>query len=187
MLVANLVRDGFDVAVALWVKTSEEGLWYFYVGSQSVESMPLADAYRTAYSALTKIPNSSLTLSQIKLIGSQDVVASDAIKNRDSFSDGRATTFIDITIGNLPCDVAYIYPRPAKLMSSDEVVLKIADRMNRPIPYAFSLITLRDGTEIHAIPVGIQLNDVGAIQLVLQDLNDKAKKTISADEVASIL
>jgi hypothetical protein len=36
-LLTTLVNEGFDVTVACWVKTSEEGLLFLYIGSTSVE------------------------------------------------------------------------------------------------------------------------------------------------------
>jgi hypothetical protein len=36
-LLAELLKAGFDVNVAFWVRTSEEGLWFLYIGSTSVE------------------------------------------------------------------------------------------------------------------------------------------------------
>ena len=37
-LLIELVRDGFDVSAAAWLKTSEEGLWFLYIGSKSVDA-----------------------------------------------------------------------------------------------------------------------------------------------------
>ena len=53
-LIAGLVENGFDVTVAFWVKTSEEGLWFLYIGSASVRNSSLADAYRVVYGALRR-------------------------------------------------------------------------------------------------------------------------------------
>ena len=41
-LVGELLIAGFDVSVAFWVKTSDEGLWFLYVGSASLEAEILA-------------------------------------------------------------------------------------------------------------------------------------------------
>src|SRR5437870_5300050 len=83
MLLAELVRSGFDVTVATWVRTSEEGRWFFYIGSNSVSPESLADAYRTVYSCLSKIPDPRIGLSEIKLVSASNPIARDAIAVRD--------------------------------------------------------------------------------------------------------
>ena len=36
-LVEQLLRDGFPVSVAFWVRTSEGGLWNLYIASPEVD------------------------------------------------------------------------------------------------------------------------------------------------------
>ena len=186
-LIAQLTRGGFDVSVAFWVKTSEEGLWFLYVGSRSVGSMPLADVYRVAYSALRQIPNASISLSQIKLIEPSNPIAVDAMEVRDRYPARLATRYRGKTLGDVSIDEAYIYPRPTGPMSPNEVVQTVAGLMNRTGVLAPSLITLRDGTQIQAVPVGIQMNAPDGVQIVLHDLNASTNRSISANDVASIL
>jgi hypothetical protein len=67
-LVAELVIAGFDVSVAFWAKTSEEGLWFLYIGSTSVEPSKIGDAYRTLYACLSRIPDPWVGMSEVMLI-----------------------------------------------------------------------------------------------------------------------
>jgi len=50
-LVGQVVRDGFDVSVAFWVKTSEEGLWRLYIASPSVDAERPGEAYQKVYAS----------------------------------------------------------------------------------------------------------------------------------------
>src|SRR5208337_1974904 len=67
-LVGQIIRDGFDVSVAFWVKTSEEGLWHLYIASPAVDEARLVEAYRKVYASLSKTPDSAVSLPDIKLI-----------------------------------------------------------------------------------------------------------------------
>jgi hypothetical protein len=82
-LVAELILAGFDVSVAFWVRTSEEGLWFLYIGSTSVEPSKIGDAYRTLYACLSKIPDPAVSVSDVKLIQASDPIAKAAIAARD--------------------------------------------------------------------------------------------------------
>jgi hypothetical protein len=84
-LVSELVRDGFDVAVAFWVKTSEEGLWFLYIGSTSVHAERLGNAYGAVYACLRRLPNPPFSLSEIKLVQAHNPIARDAIAARPRF------------------------------------------------------------------------------------------------------
>lgn len=186
-LIAELTKAGFDVSVAAWMKTSEDGLWFLYIGSRSVGSMPLADAYRAVYSAFRQVPRASIDFSQIKLVEPGNPIAAEAMAIRDRYPARLPMRFRGPALGGVSIEEAYIYPRPTGPMSANEVVQTVAGLMNRTGSLAPSLITLRDGTQIQAIPVGIQMNTPGGVQIVLHDLNASTNRSISVNDVASIL
>jgi hypothetical protein len=186
-LIAELSRAGFDVSVAVWVKASEDGHWSLYIGSKSVGSLPLADAYRAVYSAWRDIPSPSIDFSDIKLVEPSDPIAASAMQIRDRYPARLPTRYRGPVLGGKSIDEAYIYPRPTGPMSVNEVVQTVAGLMNRTGALAPSMITLRDGTQIQAVPVGIQMNPPGGVQIILQDLNAGTNRSISADDVVSIL
>lgn len=71
-LVSVLARDGFEVAAAFWVKIRDaEGdvRWDLYLVSKLVEEQGLLSAYRAVHHALSQIPESSLSVAEIKLVG----------------------------------------------------------------------------------------------------------------------
>ena|SRR5208337_825455 len=51
-LVDQLIRDDFEISVAFWLKTSEEGLWHLYIASPFVDEERLGVAYRMVYASL---------------------------------------------------------------------------------------------------------------------------------------
>ncbi len=185
-LIVELVRDGFDVVVALWLKTSEEGLWFLYIASTSVETERIGDAYRRVYSCLSRIADPCVALSETKLIHAMNPIAQDAIAVRDRYPGKMPTKYQGRRLGNLSIEEAYIYPPASGPMTRNEVLQTAVGLMNRagiPQPSTF---TLRDGSEIHAIPVSIDRQSSGTISIVLQDVVASKSQVVSADDVASI-
>ena len=81
-LVDQLMRDDFEISVAFWVKTSEEGLWHLDIASPSVDKGKLGEAYRKVYASLGKIPNSWVSPSDIKLVNDMNPIAREAVEVR---------------------------------------------------------------------------------------------------------
>jgi hypothetical protein len=81
---------------------------------------------------------------------------------------------------------SYIYPRSGE-MTRTEVLQTITGLMNRTGILAPSLVRLRNGTQIQAVPVGIQMNSPGAIQIVFHDLVASTNRSIPVDDVIGIL
>ncbi len=149
--------------------------------------MSLAAAYQEAFAAFRQIPKPRIEFSQVKIVEMTDPVAVDAMEIRDGYAARLPTRFREPILGGLAIHEAYIYPRQAGPMSANEVVQTVAGLMNRTGALAPSLITLRDGTQIQAVPVGIQMNTPGGVQIVLHDLNASTNRSISVSDVASIL
>jgi hypothetical protein len=127
--IEQLVRDGFAIAAAFWVKTSEEGLWHLYVASPSVSPENTGEAYRTIYSSLSKNPDSSLQLSEIKLINVANPIAREATAVRDRFPGRVPNRWYGKRLGNLSIEEAYIYPPP-------ELFIEGFDEIKREFPSA---------------------------------------------------
>src|SRR5277367_1727242 len=83
MLVRQLIRDQLGVSVAFWVKITEDGLWYLYIASPSINPKKPHEADRVVYAALDKIPQRSIMPLQVRLIINTDPIARDAIVLRD--------------------------------------------------------------------------------------------------------
>jgi hypothetical protein len=108
--VDHLNQHGFDVVVALWVLTSEEGLWFLYIASEVVETDGLATAYRRAYAELSRSQVRWISRSDIKLIGSQNPIAVDAVAHQH---DRLQTVYRGRQLGGMIVEEARIYPRSA--------------------------------------------------------------------------
>jgi hypothetical protein len=185
-LITGLVDDGFDVSVAFWVKTSEEGFWFLYIGSTSMRTMSLADAYRAVYGVIRRIPSTRLSLSNVKLVDPDNPIAKSAREIRDRYPARLPSRYHGRRLGNMTIEEAYLYPR-AGFMTRTEVLQTVTGLMNRTGVLAPSLVTLRDGTQIQAVPVGIQMNNPGAIQVVFLDLVASANRSIPVDDVVGIM
>jgi hypothetical protein len=170
---------------AWWVKTSED-LWFLYIGTSSVSTMGLADAYRVVYSVLTRIPHARFALSDIKIIDANNPIARAAIEVRNRYPARLATRYHVKRLGSMAIEEAYIYPRSGE-MTRSEVLQTVTGLMNRTGILAPSLVTLRDGSQIQAFPVGIQMNTPGAIQIVFHDLVASTNRSIPADDVVGIM
>ncbi len=79
-LVNRLVADHFDVSVACWVRTSEEGDWFLYIASKTVDENGLAAAYRDVYRVIQSMPDIWIPKSQVKLIGRENPIAKNALE-----------------------------------------------------------------------------------------------------------
>jgi hypothetical protein len=176
----------FDVTVAFWVKTSEEGLWFLYIGSASVRNMSLADAYRVVYEALRRIPGAGVPLSSIKLVDADNPIARSAIEVRDRFPARLPTRYNGKRLGSMAIEEAYIYPRPGD-MTRAEVLQTVAGLMSRTGILAPSLVKSRDGTQFQAVPLGIQGNTPGVIQVVFHDLATSINRSVPVDDVVGIM
>lgn len=186
-LIAELVRDGFDVSVAFWVKSSEEGLWDLYIGSSALEARQIGDAARRVYACLNSIPDSSIEFSDIRLVPASSSAAQDAIAIRDKRATRIATRFHGTRLGDLSLEEAYIYPQDVGAMTSAAVLQKVAALMGRAGAIPVSTVILRDGTTIRAIPVRIDRSATGDVQIELRDSVSGTSQMVSANEVSTIL
>jgi hypothetical protein len=116
-LIRQLLLDGFEVAVAFWVRTSDEGLWHLYIASPSTDAQRIGEAYRRVYASLSRIPGSSISPSDIKLISDRNPIARDAAQVRDRYPAKTPTRYQGNKLGDLSIGEAYIYspPDPEKI------------------------------------------------------------------------
>ena len=105
--VGHLKKNGIDVAVALWVLTTEEGLWFLYIASAIVDTDGVFEAHRRVSSELLSMHMRSLTFSDVRLIGSRNPIAVEAVAYQRS---NLPTRFHGRKLGNIIIEEAYIYP-----------------------------------------------------------------------------
>lgn len=187
-LIAELVIAGFDVSVAFWVKTSEEGLWFLYIGSTSLEPSKVGDAYRTLYACLSKIPNAWIGMSEVKLIQASNPIAKDAIAARDRQPSRLPVRFQGSRLGNVSIEEAYIYPHVGGQMTSGEILQTLLGMANRPAGTQGrpSAITLRAGSTVTALITGFDLQMPGGLTIHTLDPASNKKGQILGDDVINI-
>jgi hypothetical protein len=198
LLVASRVQDGrafisalvreriADVAVALWVKPTGVGYWSFYIGSRQLASMKKGDAFYILHSMIYRLDDSSLLLSEFKLVQPTDPIARDAIAFRDQLPPEVATSLRGCKLGELAIDEAYIYPQIVGTMSRQDVVQRVAALLSREATSGPTSITLKNGNSIQAVPTGIRRDVPGGVRIVLHDMVSDTDLTVSVDDVFAI-
>lgn len=184
-LIARLVRDGFDVTVAFWVWMSEEELCFLYIASPAVTAGSLGDAYRAVYVSLSQVADPGVSISEIKLVESANPIARDALKIRDRYRARLPTRYRGDRLGNLAIQEAYIYPSSAE-MNRQDVLQTVTSLMERTGSVQPSQVTLRDGSTLTAIPVGLHVQQPDGVQVTFRNVTTGNDQSVSADEIQRI-
>jgi hypothetical protein len=189
--VERFAADGNSVQAAFWVKTAEEGIWFLYVAAELYDREGPAAAYRAVDASLRKLSKSSLSGSEIKVIGTKNPIARDvlAIMGRHP---GRLATGSTI-LGSMAIEQAIIYPSrtftftQANPMTSEEIGREIVRLMNRgPGILQPSRITLKDGTGFDGVPFAFELGAQRAVVVRFIADGEPAPRVVRLDEIAAI-
>ncbi len=111
LLIDQLLRDGFDVSVAFWAKTSDDGVWRLFIGSPAAETSEVSFAYQRAYSSLDAIPASTIEPSTITLLHHTGPIAQAALELRDRRPAKKPARYHGRQLGGLSVAEMYIYPK----------------------------------------------------------------------------
>ncbi|HEX4142161.1 MAG TPA: hypothetical protein VHY91_01315 [Pirellulales bacterium] len=114
-LVDELLRGGFAVAAAFWLKASEDCKWNFYIVSPIVDSEGLTKAYRQLHPLVRRMPEPfRIDPLEIKLIGPINPIARDvaAILGRFSGTSQSPILWGGKQLGSMSIEDAYLYPLP---------------------------------------------------------------------------
>jgi hypothetical protein len=154
-LIDQLTRDEFEVLVAFWLKTREEGAWQLYIASPSVDMDKLGEAYRKVYASLNRLEQSWVSPSDLKLLNGTNPVAEDALRVRERYPGRSPTRFHGKRLGNISIEEAYIYPSAGKWFKGfDEI------KQNFPSAEVFTIPVLF--TEAHPATVSRFMGSVNA-------------------------
>src|SRR6266545_2200378 len=113
-LLAQLLHDWFPVAVALWLNTSEEGLWFLYIASPSVDPRRPGEASGTVYASLFQIPGNSIAPSEIRLVSVDNPLAKEAQAQLERHRSRLPLRLKVQRFANVSVDEVYIYPPAAE-------------------------------------------------------------------------
>jgi hypothetical protein len=114
-IIDQLVRDGFEVTVAFWVKTGEEGLWRLYIASPLVDDQRPGKAAPAFYDSLSKIPDSSVQFSEIRLVNAANPMARNAIALRDRHPAKIPDRYQGKRLDDLSIDESFIYQKSTEV------------------------------------------------------------------------
>ena len=110
-----LSASGFDVTAACWVKTGEEDDWLLYVLSPRVDDRKLANAYSEAYAVLQTMEGTTVSASEVALIGENSLMAAEILNVCRRYPD----TFVDSSlwrqVSSVMIEEAYVYGPPQTL------------------------------------------------------------------------
>ncbi|MCI0640395.1 MAG: hypothetical protein L0Y72_29830 [Gemmataceae bacterium] len=109
-LLEQLVRDGFDVGIAFWLKSSEDEHWFLYIASDVVDQKGVQRAYREIHKSITALSPSSVDPFEIKLVGLNDPIVSDIRKLRNPNTPRIPMRIRGIRLGGERIDEVYVYP-----------------------------------------------------------------------------
>jgi hypothetical protein len=187
-LLAELFKAGFEVTVAFWARTQEDGSWFLYIGSPAVAPGKFGAAFVTTYDGLARLPDTSIEVSDIKLLPAKSPIARDALALRDRQNGRMSTTYHGKRLGNLTIDEAYIYPRTVGPLTSTEVLQTLLTLATRPAgaPAPSALITLRDGSSLRALITGFHWQVLGELTLNLLDPVTNTRREITAADVVNL-
>ena len=192
--VERFAADGNSVQAAFWVKTAEEGLWFLYVVTDTIDRVGPAAAYRAVHTSIQKIHESWVASSEIKVIGPTNPIAKDVLAVIARHSGRLATRFGGRKLGSMVVDQTYIYPphffafTQVNPMTSEDVSREILRLMNRGAGILKpSQVTLKDGTNFHGVPFSLQLGSHMAMVVQFVVDGEAAPRVVRLDEIASIV
>ncbi len=109
----RLVREGVGVTAAAWIKESESGQWYLYLGTPLVsEDGGKRPAYHRVNTVIRAMQKEGFWFDpfQIKVIGPHNPIAKDLAAQRQRRPPRVPTWFSGHQLGELAVEGAWIYP-----------------------------------------------------------------------------
>lgn len=110
LLVEELIKDGFQVTAASWMKTSDDGQWFLYLASPIADTAPLK-AYGRVHTVARRMPQPFLVGPlDIKLIGPTEPVAKAILEVQRRYPRKSPLHLGESTLAGVSIEGAYIYP-----------------------------------------------------------------------------
>lgn len=186
-LIANLVRDGFEVTVGFWVRSTERGSMRLFIASPLViAGQQLGNLPLRVYDQLRLMPHSTVEYSQVRLIPATDPAARDAIELRDRRPGSLRPIQVFERLGDLAIESAYIYERISAALTREQVLQRVVELMEQSGLRQPSKLTLKDGSIAKGIVVGLEMQQGVGIAISIQDPVSNTPHPVSVDSVANI-
>jgi hypothetical protein len=113
-LVLQLARDGFDLTAAFWLKTTEDNWWHLYVASKVVDETGPAGAYRAVQVSLQRLPGTTISLGDVKLIGAGHPLAREVVRILKRSPVRTPARQWGVLLDGVVAEEIYIYPPPLR-------------------------------------------------------------------------
>lgn len=170
-LIDQLVRDGFEVAAAFWARSSDDAPWKLHIASPMVDPENPGRAFRPIYDSLSKITDSNIELSDLKVSNDRHEDAKRAVVLSRRNSTNRVLHYEGKALGKMPVVEAFIYPE------SLEGIEGIAE-IKEYYPTA----------ELFALPVpASKLLDDGNLLFIFNNTNRINKSTLEGKAPGTLL
>lgn len=111
-IIDQCVADGVDITAAFWLKPSEDGQWYLYIATETVEDKGIAAAFKAVLGAIRRLshPPRLNLLGDLKVVGASNPVTVDVLGIQSRYAAPLATRYRGNRLGPISIDEAYLYP-----------------------------------------------------------------------------
>jgi hypothetical protein len=213
-LIKNLVRTGFEIAVAFWVRRGDgdslgpsdiggslgpsgplgsasfwgrRGSLCLYLASPQVVPKHTRDATTRLYDEVQKLRSSAFDFSDLRLISDKDSAAREAMEHRDrSWQVSSGPVQVTGRLGDLTVEWAYIYERITKSLTREEVIQTVVALMQRTGQLQPSTMTLRDGSDVQGVPIALEMSVAFGVTVSLEDSATGTRRMIPVDAITTI-
>jgi hypothetical protein len=110
-LLGRLLDNGIPVKMACWTKTGDDRYWSLYIATDHVERKGIMEAYGEVLASLRSIEGTSISSSDVKLIGANHPITREVLGFRSSVPTGSAIRLHDERLTSLGTGEFYIYPQ----------------------------------------------------------------------------
>lgn len=110
MLLLQLHQDGFEVAIAFWLKAPDDAWPHLFIASRVVQQRGPAEAYRALESSLERLPGTSISLAVVKLLSVNSHITSGARRLLKRTGAEGPVEMQGGQLSTIAFDYLYIYP-----------------------------------------------------------------------------
>lgn len=159
-LIGCVADQLLNIVIAAWIKESEGRVWRIYIAVGSPIGQKIkTESVRIALRALERMTDPTIFFIDINIIEAKNPITLDLLAICKKYPMMVSTKLeTSRQIGHLKVKGLYIYPASFELNPPSEIVHSVLLLFDRSGSASASIVTLKDGSQIHAVPVGIRLN-----------------------------
>ena len=192
-LISQLTYDGVEVVAAFWATTPDDDNWYLYIATPLVEITGSAQSYRILLESLKKLEGTTLSFSDIKIIGASNPIVREVIKAVSQSTDKIGMNYSGKMLGGLAVDKAFLYSRhlydeeESQKFYKKEIYRSLLNNLMRgPGVFDPNKITLKDGNSFMGFLTTLNVNSEGEASAVFLVAGTNEKQEFDIDAIASL-